>query len=61
MYNPEIKRSVNKVCFNWTEKQNLIAAAYKIQKNDGHSILTEKPCVIFFLIIILLVLCMGYR
>jgi len=44
MFNPEIKRSINKVCFNWSEKQNLIAAAYKIQGSDGHH--TEKPCVI---------------
>jgi hypothetical protein len=56
MQNGNVKRSVNKVCFNWTEKQNLIAAAYKTQKGDIQG--QEKPCVILFKFI--LVLCMGY-
>ncbi len=45
MYNPEIKRSVNKICWNWSEKQNLIAAAYKTAKNENPMQEKDKPCV----------------
>jgi hypothetical protein len=46
MFNKDIKRTVNKVCFNWAEPQNFIGAAYRMDKNAKQSDL-EKPCVYF--------------